>query len=352
MTLIPKPSAPGTFPLVAIRGNARQRGLEHGRLLADRIRATVAYYLRVFRLPQAEVLRVADHFRDTIRAFDADYAREIDAIAEGAGLDPLLIYALNARTELLAIPPQECTAVYFQKTGLLGQNWDFAAELEDLTVVMSLTNETGHQIRMLTEPGLIGKIGLNSCGIGVCLNLLSVKKPLRGVPIHILLRAVLDSRSLDEARRRVTSAGVGTASNILVADAQGGCFDLEFTGDAAYELAPSNGTLVHTNHYLASPDATGHTPQGSSHARYDTAVRLAAACPEQSMMDLQALLGDQSEATLPICRPFATHHELGPAGTLAGIVMDLPARRLLIRRGPHPSAPFEDYGEVQPANGE
>ncbi len=47
------------------------------------------------------ILEKAAHFQQQIKAFDAGYCEEIEAIAEAACVPPLWIYALNARTEII-----------------------------------------------------------------------------------------------------------------------------------------------------------------------------------------------------------------------------------------------------------
>ena len=76
---------------------------------------------------------------------------------------------------------------------------------------------------MITEAGIIGKIGLNSSGVGVCLN--AIRAP--GVawdrcPVHLALRVCLDSEAREEAVQRIKSIGVASACHILVADDCGG----------------------------------------------------------------------------------------------------------------------------------
>ena len=102
--------------------------------------------------------------RRRVSEYSAGYAEEIEGIAQGAAVDPLDIYALNARSEILALPAQECTALCFPDARLLGQNWDWAQDLEELAVLMRIVRSDGHRILMLTEPGMIGKIGMNSAG--------------------------------------------------------------------------------------------------------------------------------------------------------------------------------------------
>ena len=89
---------------------------------------------------------------EKIRDFSADYAAEIEALSEGAGLPSWQIYALNSRTELIRIlkrskPPaaaKECTTLYFPVTNILGQTWDWAKELHALAVIMEIRRLTAH----------------------------------------------------------------------------------------------------------------------------------------------------------------------------------------------------------------
>jgi isopenicillin-N N-acyltransferase-like protein len=78
-------------------------------------------------------------------------------------------------------------------------------------------------IKMITEAGLIGKIGLNSAGVGVCLNAIKAKgmNPQR-IPCHLGLRMVLDSWSREEAVEKLAAHGVASSCHMLVADATGG----------------------------------------------------------------------------------------------------------------------------------
>ena len=346
MTTTPTPVNPQSgngFAHLVVAGSPRERGLAYGIGLADRIRQLVAFYRVVFAQPATQVAALADGFRTAIRAFAPDYATEIEAIAEGAGMDPLDVYALNARTEIMALAPPECTAVWFRKTRLLAQNWDFAPALEPLAVILTVVPDHGPRFTMLTEPGIIGKIGLNEAGVGVCLNLLTTPGTPSGVPIHVLLRSVLDSPSLADARRTLAIAGPGTSSNLLAADAAGQCFDLEYRSPQVLELPCDGDSVVHTNHYLAGPATTPALPRQSTHVRFDTACACAARAPQQSLPDMVALLSDQSDTRWPICRPYPEGRQAKRVGTVATMIMDLQARRLLVRRGPHPAGPFTAY---------
>ena len=192
------------FPIVKIKGSAEERGRQHGVLLKERIHQTVEFYRTQFQLPQVEILSIAEQFRESTAAFSKEINMEIEALAQTAEIDPLWIYALNGRTELLNLNPMECTTLAFKKQGIIGQNWDWESEMEELAVILDIEKEDGHRILTMTEPGMIGKIGMNQCGIGVCLNFMTIENyhPY-GVPLHVLLRKILDSKTLGEAQSHI-----------------------------------------------------------------------------------------------------------------------------------------------------
>jgi len=96
--------------LLDIEGaTAREVGLQHGRILKERIKDTIELYSRTafHEIPEEEIFARSGFFRDKIREFNASYCEEIEAIAEGAELQPEWIYALNCRTELIPPPTDD-----------------------------------------------------------------------------------------------------------------------------------------------------------------------------------------------------------------------------------------------------
>jgi isopenicillin-N N-acyltransferase like protein len=240
MTEEVKISSTEKFPVITLEGSRPEIGFLHGRFLEGRIRRTFEYYERLFsaRYTKNELKSVACGFRAAIKGFRPEYADEIEAIAEGAGMEPWQIYMLNARTEIHRgkRAPTECTTLYFHDTCLLGENWDWDRALEELAVILRIRYNDGHSILMVTEPGIIGKIGFNSSGVGVALNILKCEEPVGGIPIHVLLRSVLDSRSFGEALEILRHAPRSTMSNLMIADAKGACCNVELAGQIIDEL--------------------------------------------------------------------------------------------------------------------
>lgn len=87
----------------------------------------------------------------------------------------------------------------------------------------STTTRTPLILKTMTEAGILAKIGLNSLGVGVCLNAIRAKGLDKSrIPCHLGLRMVLESASREEAVRRLKEEGVASACHMLVADATGG----------------------------------------------------------------------------------------------------------------------------------
>lgn len=328
---------------ITISGLPDERGFQHGHMLKDRMERTIEFYTHVFDKSEDELFRLAEHFREKIREFNPDYTNEIEALAEGAGVDSRYIYALNARSEILSLEPTECTALYFQTTHLLGQNWDWAKPLEDLIVLMRIEQPDAPAICMVAEPGIIGKIGLNSNGLGVCLNILRVNKKLDGVPIHIVLRAVLDSADFNRALDRVKASGYGKASNILIGSSRGQSASVEFAGNESFIVEPKNETLIHTNHYLGRNINSDHGVFCSSFARMRTAAERVDTTTNQSIDAMKSILLDHSNSDLPIHRAYIPDDELGEVGTVCTVLMDLPGQTIQIKKGNAAAANFVAY---------
>lgn len=329
------------FPVIKIHGTAAERGRQHGTLLKERIHRTVEFYQQQFQLPEHQILSVAEQFRKSTEAFREDLSVEIDALARAAAIDPLWIYALNGRTELLNINPMECTTLVFKKQRLMGQNWDWHSEMEELAVILDIEKEDGHRILTMTEPGMIGKIGMNHCGVGVCLNFMSVENyQPSGIPLHVILRSILDSKSVNEAQALIGPHLRGKAGNIVISNGTGDVVDLELGGDDYFSV-PVDDLFVHTNHFLTKIDYDLKSFPSST-GRYNRAKELLGQLDDPSIDSIKDILKDRGNGEAPICRTRFSHPLLidDHSITVTTIVMDLKNLEFHITRGNPFDNPF------------
>lgn len=124
------------------------------------------------------------------------------------------------------------------------------AQKENL-IITKITQPGKPTIQQVTEAGIIGKIGLNSAGVGTLLNAIRVHgvDPTR-LPVHFGLRMALESNSALEAVQKLESIGMASSAHILIADAEM-AVGLEFTKSTFARCLPDeNGRIVHANHLL------------------------------------------------------------------------------------------------------
>jgi isopenicillin-N N-acyltransferase-like protein len=341
-----EPVISAAVPDVILRGGPEDRGALHGTHLREKIEGVVDFYGDYIGLCEADVFVAARHFKKVIEDYSIEYGREITALADAAGIDPLWIFAVNARSEIVQFGQNECTAAFFPKTGLLGQTWDWFAAAKDLIAVVQIELPGNHNIVMMTEPGIIGKIGLNSAGLGVCLNYLTDPENRRGLPIHILMRAILDSASLADAKQRIAAAGTGRSGNLLIGDADGGALSIEFRNAANHELPADKEVYLHTNHYrYRGCDLVTGTPnqRENTRRRLARAEALVEASQDHSTEEMLELLSDCTDHEHPIYAPYREYEGIGTIGTVCTLMMDLPAKKLCLRRGNGSADVFVDY---------
>lgn len=105
---------------------------------------------------------------------------------------------------------------------------------------------------MITEAGIIGKIGLNSNGVGCTLNAIKAHGvSYTKIPCHLALRAVLESKDTSSAVATLQKLGVASSCHILIGDSTIGTGVESSSLDIILlKLDEGNRRIVHTNHYL------------------------------------------------------------------------------------------------------
>lgn len=343
------------FPSYTIDApDAFERGVQYGTAAREQVAVSIETYQALFwefvgvDWPQAK--RLGDGYADGIRAFDPDLLAEIEGIAAGSGFETAEILALNARSEigLGSAMVGGCTAfaafgsATAEEATLLCQNWDWRASQLDAFCLLRIERPQKPRIAMLTEAGLIGKIGFNEHGLGVCLNAIVTDELRRdGTPLHVVLRGILESRSLGDAIGRVALSSIASAANFLIAQHGTGAIDIEVAPSRIDVLLPADGLLIHTNHLmsfrLAGVKDLAPAVFPDSYPRLLRARQLADARAGEIDLDAFAdLLRDHGNAPDSICK-----HEdeiEDPPGrrmqTVCSVVMDLREQEVMLTRGP------------------
>ncbi|KAK2601513.1 hypothetical protein N8I77_010960 [Diaporthe amygdali] len=270
-------------------------------------------------------------------------------VAEGASLSLEDILVLNTRSEIMfGNAGDGCTAFSWKSpttsSSWLAQNWDFhLSARENLIAQTIIRSSDAPVISQIIEAGMLGKIGLNSAGVGVGLNaVVAPGTDFKRLPVHIALRAVLENRSRKEAVEFLDRVGLASACHILVADAASGGVGLEFSAvDCASLKMDARGIVTHTNHFLR-PHEKGVVSQVS----FATQIRLSRVNEllrevqgqEANRGVVEGILADE------LYWPYSINRSAGketPAVTLFSIAMDLDRREATVKIG-RPTEPIAE----------
>jgi len=316
--------------------------VQHGTAAKVHIERCIAFYASLFektsKMDWPEVQDVARSFDTHIQSTWPDYHEEIKGIAAGSGRPVLDIVALNVRTEIAFGKFSDgCTSLawHTEKRAYLGQNWDWMERQKENLLILKITQAGKPSIQMVTEAGIIGKIGFNSAGVGTCLNAIRSQgmDPTR-LPVHLGLRMALESHSTQEALQSLEHWGMASPGHILIADSTGDAVGFEFTSTTTAKLRPdAKGRVVHSNHLLLEHPGIKDTVWiKDSLFRVDRMAELTETLPSKdpSWTQVSKLFEDEANLPTAICRDQKGD---STSATLFNILMDLKQKTAIVRMG-------------------
>ncbi|TID24391.1 AAT-domain-containing protein [Venturia nashicola] len=342
---------------IRCEGTPYEIGHTHGLSATPQIQGTLKFYTRTFyentKLSWPEVETVAMSFMPVLQKYP-ELLEEMQGVADGAGVSLASIIALNVRTEVTygLMKDDGCTTLAYKTSSgksFLSQNWDWQIEQKAHLIVLHITPPTGPKIAMVTEAGIIGKIGLNSTGVAVTLNAIKSRGMSSSkLPVHLGLRLALMQESREKAAKKLEEIGIAAACTITIADPTGAeALECSYL---SIETLPmdSKGRIFHSNHYLLPP-AQGVVDKQEPK---DTLLRVKRI--EELTNALSASLGEGENVTVErIADLFKDEENLPTAicrmpggdsigATLFNIVSDLTKKRALLTLG-RPSEPDEKF---------
>jgi len=341
------------FPIIDLNGNAFEMGMTHGRILAKEIKANLELYFMMVRgftgIEPQQCLTYAGRFLDVMQTDAPFLLEEMEGIARGAGMSLKEILFLNARSELMSMgrAPNamkgECTAIGL--TGkrtvsgkpILAQNWDWHERVHQTSAIFRIDPKQRPKAIFLAEAGQVGKIGVNENGVGVLLNILIIERMEYGLPVHVLLRMVMGTKDTAEAVAMVKNTRRAGASHFLIGDKGGNIKGLELMPLAVKEIVPSEGAVLHTNHYcdakMAEKDV-GRLLLTDTFARFDRATALISKRKKWDNKSLAEIFTNHDDAPGSICRHAqAEDEEFLRIDTVASCIIDLSESKMLMSCG-------------------
>jgi len=258
--------APGGIPFLRVEGGHRDVGRQVGAATAVVLRAAVAFdaALPVGR-SRAEQLELAARYRDATLASATPWlVDEINGAAEGAGVDPIALFAASIE-EIWTVRPSQATdgvvvdgrcsdMVAAPPATADGHVW--VAHTNDLSpsseasLVATEWHVPGEPVVLSLGIGPWISVGWNAAGLSLTGNELSPNDERIGVPRLLMVREQLTASTLDQAVAMALRPDRASSYNTVFSHRDGGVVNIEGSaGDAEVTSVSGAGTLAHTNHY-------------------------------------------------------------------------------------------------------
>ena len=150
---------------------------------------------------------------------------------------------------------------------------------------------------------MIGLMGVNAAGVGVCVNSLpQLPSASEGLPVAFVLRRLLQAPTFTEACDLVLNLPHATNQHYLIAG-PGAVRSFEASCKGVTEYLPSQPSRVfHTNHPLAAPCQPEPEGAGVNSAARLHALQARLGVGEVNLDEIQAALGSRDDPANPVCR--------------------------------------------------
>jgi hypothetical protein len=250
-----------------------------------------------------------------------------------------------------------CTALgIFGQEGrppILAQNMDIPKFYDgSQTLLFMSASDSEAEDCVWTVAGVIGAMGVNGHGVGVCCNTVSQLASSRNrLPVAFIVRTILEQPRRWKAVTRVKSFRHASGQNYMIGDPKG-VTSLECSAKRFVRFIPMPGRLYHTNHPVvnldlepASARTESNAKTGADSASSDSEIRfaaisraLAAAGPDVTVEAVEAILGDP-RSSVCVMRD-------GPKNsfTATSMVAELSVPPVVhLAPGPPASVPYETY---------
>jgi len=263
-------------PVIELQGNGRERGLHHGKVLKEEIAGIFSKWKNGIQDGTKQnadtvisAFLKATNFEPAIRKYTPEIYDEIKGIAESSGqsfqdvlcfqlLDEFWVYL----DRLANIEKHHCSDIGVAATSThpayVSQNMDAEAYMNGFQILLHIAptaNEPEQYV--LSCSGLVALNGVNSKGIGLCMNtLMDLTASVDGLPVACIVRGVLAQKDGASALKFLKTVPHASGQNYTLGVVDK-VYDFEASANKVvrYLPDPSNeGLVYHTNHAIANND--------------------------------------------------------------------------------------------------
>lgn len=364
-----------TVPLIELKGSAYERGLQHGRQLENEIAGVFTKWKNSIRTvikgDADSVLAAflsATSFDAITRKHIPGILEEIRGIAEGSGQKFNDVFAFQLLDEFWVyldkqfnIKNHHCSGVGMPgmpgRPAILAQNLDVESYMNGYQVLLHIaaTKKEPEQY-IVSCAGLVGMNGMNSKGIGVCVNtLMELQASSDGLPVAFIVRNILRKQKGKDVLAFLQTVKHSSGQNYIIGIADS-VYDFEASSNKVVRFIPKagqSGGVYHTNHALVNHDIkewyrkyhervlAGQTRHMNSEVRFASLENhLNMPVNGISLDIIKAVLRSKDNPVNPVCRPFKE----GAGFTFSSVLFTLGGRRSVqLTYGSPDQSAYQEY---------
>jgi predicted choloylglycine hydrolase len=263
-------------PVIELSGNGYQRGLQHGNALKNEIWEVFKKWKENIQLSTnlnvdsvISMFYRATNFEPAIKKWTPELFEELRGISKSTGQSFKDVYCFQLVDEFwvyldnLQNPEyNHCSGIGMAATNshpaYIAQNMDLENYMNGYQVLFHISSYNGEPEQyILSCAGLIALNGINSSGIGVCVNtLMQLEASSDGLPVACVIRGILSKQDGASALKFLKTIKHASGQNYIMG-AVDSVYDFEASVNKVVRFLPdiNNSLLVyHTNHPITNDD--------------------------------------------------------------------------------------------------
>jgi isopenicillin-N N-acyltransferase-like protein len=326
-------------PVIELSGNGYQRGLQHGNVLKKEIAEVFKKWKENIQLSTnlnvdsvISMFYRATNFEPAIKKWTPELFDELRGISKSSGQSFKDVYCFQLVDEFWVYLDKLQNPEYHHCSGIgiaatnshpayIAQNMDLENFMNGYQVLFHISSYNDEPEQYLPScAGLIALNGINSNGIGVCVNtLMQLEASSDGLPVACVIRGILAKKDGVSALKFIKTIKHASGQNYIIGTVDS-VYDFEASANKVVRFLPdgNNRSLVyHTNHPFSNDDIkpwyveslkrilSGEAKDNNSFIRF-TALKNRLTLPDSKISDnlIKETLRSKDNQNSPICRTY------------------------------------------------
>ncbi|HZS93599.1 MAG TPA: C45 family peptidase [Chloroflexota bacterium] len=346
--------------VIHLTGTSRERGRAYGEQLRDAITFGIGRWKEALQASTGirpnewlEEFVESTNFLPAIERWAPHLLEEVRGIAEGADIPFRDAYAYQLMDEEWAFRYQaakskgaasaHCSVIGAREsanTVILAQNMDLPAYYDGTQTLLQFDDLGNTPASLVFTPaGIIGTCGVNTAGVGVCVNTLAqLPRAPEGLPVAFVMRRLLEYRTLGDAVAFLQTVPHASGQNYAIGGPDG-VVDFECSASSVTQFGAGRNCIVHTNHPLAAAGEGRDEERDMTNSEMRYAFLENAVDGKQITVELAESLLSSRETPISLGRDEGTD-----SMTLGSLVMELSVPPILhLAPGPPNETPYRRW---------